>query len=176
MAATDLKVIIAGCGIGGLSAAIALELAGIDYTILEESPALDSDLKPGASATNVPTKTTHVGGAIQVAPTAIHFLSQLGIYDEMKEISKPVSGLSMNEHDMNYVGRIDLSTHRERQVSLLLFIVYLFCECSCAHARPQFRCCSCCTFLPERVAQRVHGELTSSFKQMNAIGMDITPK
>ncbi|KAF9334231.1 hypothetical protein BGZ91_010931 [Linnemannia elongata] len=114
MAATDLKVIIAGCGIGGLSAAIALELAGIDYTILEESPALDSDLKPGASATNVPTKTTHVGGAIQVAPTAIHFLSQLGIYDEMKEISKPVSGLSMNEHDMNYVGRIDLSTHRER--------------------------------------------------------------
>lgn len=114
MAATDLKVIIAGCGIGGLSAAIALELAGIDYTILEESPALDSDLKPGASATNVPTKTTHVGGAIQVAPTAIHFLSQLGIYDEMKEFSKPVSGLSMNEHDMNYVGRIDLSTHRER--------------------------------------------------------------
>ncbi|KAF9141797.1 hypothetical protein BGX30_004091 [Mortierella sp. GBA39] len=116
MTATDLKIIIAGCGIGGLSAAIALELAGIDYTILEESPALDSDLKPGASATNVPTKTTHVGGAIQVAPTAIHFLSQLGIYDEMKEISKPVSGLSMNEHDMNYVGRIDLSTHRERQV------------------------------------------------------------
>ncbi|KAF9155072.1 hypothetical protein BG015_011124 [Linnemannia schmuckeri] len=119
MAATDLKIIIAGCGIGGLSAAIALELAGIDYTILEESPALDSDLKSGASATNVPTKTTHVGGAIQVAPTAIHFLSQLGIYDEMKEISKPVSGLSMNEHDMNYVGRIDLSTHRERQVSPL---------------------------------------------------------
>ncbi|KAF8942566.1 hypothetical protein BGZ47_006344 [Haplosporangium gracile] len=116
MVATDLKIIIAGCGIGGLSAAIALELAGIDYTILEESPALDSDLKPGASATNIPTKTTHVGGAIQVAPTAIHFLSQLGIYDEMKEISKPVSGLSMNEHDMSYVGRIDLSTHRERQV------------------------------------------------------------
>ncbi|KAF9908333.1 hypothetical protein EC991_009885 [Linnemannia zychae] len=93
MASTDLTVVIAGCGIGGLSAAIALELAGIDYTILEESPALDSDLKPGDSATNVLTKTTHIGGAVQVAPTAIHFLSQLGIYDEMKEISKPVSGL-----------------------------------------------------------------------------------
>ncbi|KAF9084695.1 hypothetical protein BGX23_010315 [Mortierella sp. AD031] len=116
MSATDLKIVIAGCGIGGLSAAIALELAGFDYTILEESPALELDLKPGASATNAPTKTTHIGGAIQVAPTAIHFLNQLGIYEEMKEISKPVSGLSMNEHDMNYVGRIDLSTHRERQV------------------------------------------------------------
>ncbi|KAG0269108.1 hypothetical protein BGZ95_002194 [Linnemannia exigua] len=116
MASTDLKVVIAGCGIGGLSAAIALELAGIDYTILEESPALDSDLKPGDSATNVPAKTTHIGGAVQVAPTAIHFLSQLGIYDEFREISKPVSGLSMNEHDMNYIGRIDLATHRERQV------------------------------------------------------------
>ncbi|KAG0381063.1 hypothetical protein BGX24_000041 [Mortierella sp. AD032] len=116
MASTDLKVVIAGCGIGGLSAAIALELAGIDYTILEESPALDSDLKPGDSATNVPAKTTHIGGAVQVSPTAIHFLNQLGIYDEFREISKPVSGLSMNEHDMNYIGRIDLATHRERQV------------------------------------------------------------
>ncbi|KAG0293329.1 hypothetical protein BGZ96_002984 [Linnemannia gamsii] len=114
MTTTDLKIIIAGCGIGGLSAAIALELAGIDYTILEESPSLDLELQPGASATNAEAKTTHVGGAIQVAPTAIHFLNQLGIYDEMKEISKPVSGLSMNDHDMNYVGRIDLSTHRER--------------------------------------------------------------
>lgn len=116
MTTTDLKIIITGCGIGGLSAAIALELAGIDYTILEESPSLDLDLKPGASATNAQAKTTHIGGAIQVAPTAIHFLNQLGIYDEMKEISKPVSGVSMNDHDMNYVGRIDLSTHRERQV------------------------------------------------------------
>jgi 2-polyprenyl-6-methoxyphenol hydroxylase-like FAD-dependent oxidoreductase len=128
MASTDLKVIIAGCGIGGLSAAIALELAGIDYTILEESPALDSDLKSGDSATNVLTKTTHIGGAVQVAPTAIHFLSQLGIYDEMKEISKPVSGLSMNDRNLNYIGRIDLSTHRERQVHFL-FICLIACTC-----------------------------------------------
>jgi len=145
MTATDLKIVIAGCGIGGLSAAIALELAGIDYTILEEMPALDSDLKSGASATNALAKTVHIGGAVQVAPTAIHFLKQLGIYEEMKEISKPVSGLSMNEHDMNYVGRIDLSTHRERQVILLpsfvlhmhtpLFAVALMFLLQCLSAR-----------------------------------------
>ncbi|KAI1317648.1 hypothetical protein EDD11_008076 [Mortierella claussenii] len=112
MATTDLRIIIAGSGIAGLSTAIALELAGLDYTILEQSPV------PAANHTlldNQPVSSpVHTGGAIQVGPTALHFLHQLGIYEEIQKVSKPVSGLSMNEHDMNYVGRIDLSTYRER--------------------------------------------------------------
>ncbi|KAG0366977.1 hypothetical protein BGZ54_004598 [Gamsiella multidivaricata] len=110
MASTDLRIIIVGSGIAGLSAAIALELAGLDYTILaqEVDTGLASDT-PDAQTTNVP-----IGGAVQVGPTALHFLHQLGIYEEIQKISKPVSGFSMNEHDMNYVGRIDMSTHRER--------------------------------------------------------------
>ncbi|KAF8933083.1 hypothetical protein BGZ52_008639 [Haplosporangium bisporale] len=96
--ATDIKVIIAGAGLGGLSAAISLELAGIDYIVLE--PASDSK--------------GDIGGAVQVSPTAMHFLHQLGIYEEIQKISKPVSGYSMNEHDMNYVGRIDVSPFKER--------------------------------------------------------------
>ncbi|KAG0024418.1 hypothetical protein BGZ81_007721 [Podila clonocystis] len=98
--ATDIKVIIAGAGLGGLSAAIGLELAGIDYIVLEPASELKGDVI--------------VGGAIQVSPTAMHFLHQLGIYEEIQKISKPVSGYSMNEHDMNYVGRIDVSPFKER--------------------------------------------------------------
>ncbi|KAF9305107.1 hypothetical protein BGZ74_011379 [Mortierella antarctica] len=98
--ATDIKVIIAGAGLGGLSAAIGLELAGIDYIVLEPASEFKGDVL--------------VGGAVQVSPTAMHFLHQLGIYEEIQKISKPVSGYSMNEHDMNYVGRIDVSPFKER--------------------------------------------------------------
>ncbi|KAF9322124.1 hypothetical protein BG003_006970 [Podila horticola] len=98
--ATDIKVIIAGAGLGGLSAAIGLELAGIDYVVLEPASESKGDVL--------------VGGAVQVSPTAMHFLYQLGIYEEIQKISKPVSGYSMNEHDMNYVGRIDVSPFKER--------------------------------------------------------------
>ncbi|KAF9581017.1 hypothetical protein BGW38_002117 [Lunasporangiospora selenospora] len=102
MDTTELKVIIAGAGIGGLCAAISLELAGADYTVLEQSPADD------------PSTKDSYGGAVQVGPTALHFLRQLGIYEEIQHISKPVSGVSMNEHDMSYVGRIDLTGYKER--------------------------------------------------------------
>ncbi|CAO3569251.1 unnamed protein product [Mortierella alpina] len=115
MATADLKIIIAGSGIAGLSAAIGLELAGFDYTVLEQTPTREPSVDAG-TATELSTAAdmASLGGAVQVGPTALHFLNQLGIYDELQKISKPVSGLSMNEHDMNYVGRIDLSAYRER--------------------------------------------------------------
>ncbi|KAF9089798.1 hypothetical protein BGX27_002405 [Mortierella sp. AM989] len=111
MASTELKIIIAGSGIAGLSVAIALELAGLDYTILEQSSPSEYIIN---STFDTQSATKAIGGAVQVGPTALHFLQQLGIYEEIQKISKPVSGFSMNEHDMNYVGRIDLSTYRER--------------------------------------------------------------
>ncbi|KAK3812270.1 MAG: hypothetical protein J3Q66DRAFT_349921 [Benniella sp.] len=107
MASTDLRIIIAGSGIAGLSAAIALELAGLNYIVLEQEPA-SRDSPSNESVDMTP------GGAIQVGPTALHFLRQLGVYEEIQKFSKPVSGFSMNEHDMNYLGRIDMSNHRER--------------------------------------------------------------
>ncbi|KAG9321143.1 hypothetical protein KVV02_002421 [Mortierella alpina] len=115
MAAADLKIIIAGSGIAGLSAAIGLELAGFDYTVLEQTPTQEPSSDSGtATADSTAADTANLGGAVQVGPTALHFLNQLGIYDELQKISKPVSGLSMNEHDLSYVGRIDHAHHRER--------------------------------------------------------------
>ncbi|KAG0263656.1 hypothetical protein BG011_008371 [Mortierella polycephala] len=111
-AVADLKVIIVGSSIGGLAAAIGLELAGFDYTIIEQPPLHEPASKSDTDST--PSNAFYIGGAVQLAPTALHFLHQLGIYEEIQKISKPVSGFSMNEHDMNYVGRIDLAAHRER--------------------------------------------------------------
>ncbi|KAF9433947.1 hypothetical protein BGZ76_008785 [Entomortierella beljakovae] len=111
MTSKDLKIIITGAGIAGLSVAIALELAGFDYTILEQTPIQEHESDPNSE---LQTETNTIGGAVQVGPTALHFLRQLGVYEEIQKISKPVSGNSMNEHDMNFVGRIDMSTYRER--------------------------------------------------------------
>ncbi|KAF9422289.1 hypothetical protein BGZ94_008615, partial [Podila epigama] len=103
MSVTDIKVIIAGAGLGGLAAAIGLELAGIDYTVLEPEPEIFTN-----------ATSAGIGSAAQVSPTTMHFLHQLGIHEEIQKISKPVSGFSMNEHDMNYIGRIDVSPFKER--------------------------------------------------------------
>jgi len=122
MASTDLKIIIVGAGIAGLSAAIALELAGLEYTVIDESilPGKANDSFTNSESTEpvpapAPVSTNqNIGAAVLVGPTALHFLHQLGIYEDIQKISKPVSGFSMNEHDMNYVGRIDYSTYKER--------------------------------------------------------------
>ncbi|KAG0007449.1 hypothetical protein BGZ80_004643, partial [Entomortierella chlamydospora] len=64
------KIIIAGAGLGGLTLAILLEKASIDYEILERA----TTLKP-------------FGSAIALAPNLMPLLEQLGLYDGLKDIS-----------------------------------------------------------------------------------------
>ncbi|KAF9971832.1 hypothetical protein BGZ73_005125 [Actinomortierella ambigua] len=100
MATTNIKAIVVGAGISGVTVALGLELAGIDYVVLEQ--ASEKELKRAS------------GGATQLGPSAIHFLVQLGLEDELIRISKPLSGISMMAEDMSFVGRIDYSSFRER--------------------------------------------------------------
>ncbi|KAF9161296.1 hypothetical protein BGX21_002720 [Mortierella sp. AD011] len=67
---SNLKIITAGAGLGGLTLAIPLEKASIDYEILERA----TTLKPLGSATGL-------------APNVMPLLEQLGLLDELKEIS-----------------------------------------------------------------------------------------
>ncbi|ABG42164.1 monooxygenase, FAD-binding protein [Paraglaciecola sp. T6c] len=60
------KVIIAGGGIGGLSAALALNLQGFDVHVFEQSDALKE-----------------VGAGIQLSPNAMHALTALGLQDQI---------------------------------------------------------------------------------------------
>ncbi|KAF9999145.1 hypothetical protein BGZ80_006633, partial [Entomortierella chlamydospora] len=64
------KIIITGAGLGGLTLAILLEKASIDYEILERATVL----KPLGSATGL-------------APNVMPLLEQLGLLDELKKIS-----------------------------------------------------------------------------------------
>ncbi|KAF9542813.1 hypothetical protein EC957_001533 [Mortierella hygrophila] len=91
------KVLIVGAGVGGLMLALCLERAGIDYVLLERTQQLP-----------VP-KTT-----IQLGPNTLRAMEQLGLLDEVMQIAKPVSGLTLMKHNMTVSGRIDTLFFKER--------------------------------------------------------------
>ncbi|KAG0249225.1 hypothetical protein BGZ95_007626, partial [Linnemannia exigua] len=72
------KVLIVGAGVGGLMLALCLERAGIDYVLLERTHQLP-----------VPKVT------IQLAANTLRAIEQLGLLDEVMQIAKPVSMLTL---------------------------------------------------------------------------------
>jgi salicylate hydroxylase len=65
-----MKVIIAGGGIGGMAAAIALLSRGIEVEVYEQAPAL-----------------TEVGAGIQISPNGSRALDSLGVFGRLKKLS-----------------------------------------------------------------------------------------
>lgn len=65
-----MKVIIAGGGIGGMSAALALLQRGIEVEVHEQAPAL-----------------TEVGAGIQISPNGSRALDHLGVFGKLRELS-----------------------------------------------------------------------------------------
>lgn len=64
---TRLRCVVAGAGLGGMAAAIALRRAGHEVVVLEQAPALDT-----------------VGAGIQMAPNASRLLGAWGVVDEFR--------------------------------------------------------------------------------------------
>jgi salicylate hydroxylase len=65
-----MRVLIAGGGIGGMSAALALLRRGIDVEVYEQAPALKE-----------------VGAGIQISPNGNRALDSLGVFERLKELS-----------------------------------------------------------------------------------------
>ena len=65
-----MHILLAGGGIGGMAAALALLRSGIDVDLFEAAPAL-----------------TEVGAGIQLSPNGCRVLDELGVFDELKELS-----------------------------------------------------------------------------------------
>lgn len=64
---SDFRVVIAGASIAGLSLALALERAGVDFVVLEAHPAV----------------APQVGASIAVLPNGARVLDQLGCYADV---------------------------------------------------------------------------------------------
>ncbi len=75
------NVLIAGAGIGGLTAAIALHARGIDATVIERT-----DLRP-------------LGVGINLLPHAVRELHELGLGDELSRVAVAPAAISYYDTD-----------------------------------------------------------------------------
>ncbi|KAF8937107.1 hypothetical protein EDD21DRAFT_440422 [Dissophora ornata] len=111
-------VLIVGAGLGGLVLAILLEKAGIPYMVFERA-----------------VKVRPLGSAMHLNCNILPLFEQLGLYDQLKAISKQVWETKVLNHNMNVIGVIDslefversgypaLIVHRQELYELLLTLV-----------------------------------------------------
>ncbi|KAF9362516.1 hypothetical protein BGX34_005991 [Mortierella sp. NVP85] len=92
-AASQIKILIVGAGIAGLTLAILLERANIAYEILERHQ------------THTP-----LGSAICLIPSVQPLLQQLGLLDEIKRRSKPFGAMVFREENLEIIGTFSSKT------------------------------------------------------------------
>ncbi|KAF9584444.1 hypothetical protein BGW38_006438 [Lunasporangiospora selenospora] len=100
--APSCNVLIVGAGLAGITLAILLERANVQYSLLES-----------ASSEEI----TSAGGAIVLGPTIMPLLEQLGLLDRVRDISKPIKAMHIIQEDrdlLKRIGEFDLSDHRSR--------------------------------------------------------------
>ena len=83
---SELKVLVAGAGLGGLACAATLLKAGYDIEVYEQAPALGE-----------------VGAGIQLSANAMHVLNALGIGDRISAISVRPGAYVFRLHDTGEV-------------------------------------------------------------------------
>ncbi|KAG0249955.1 hypothetical protein BG011_008779 [Mortierella polycephala] len=98
------KVMIVGAGIGGLMLALLLEKAGIRYDVFERS----ATLKP-------------YGGGMTVGPNILPVFEQLGLYEEILNISLRGRTMDIYTEDMIMIGSFGSQDYRDLGYDGLLF-------------------------------------------------------
>ncbi|KAF9114618.1 hypothetical protein BGX27_010283 [Mortierella sp. AM989] len=90
------KILIAGAGIAGLTMAILLDRARIDYEIFERNDQIRSS-----------------GAATCLGFNVMPLMDQLGLLDELRSISKRVDGTTIFKEDMEVIREIRLRNNKE---------------------------------------------------------------
>ncbi|KAF9180417.1 hypothetical protein BGZ50_006245 [Haplosporangium sp. Z 11] len=93
----NLKVLICGGGIAGLTLAVLLERAGIDYEVFERA----KQVRP-------------LGSALGIGPSVMPMIEQLGLLDQFLTISKPNDFVSNFNEDLELTSRYAYTELPER--------------------------------------------------------------
>lgn len=115
---SDFRVVIAGASIAGLSLALALERAGVDFVVLEAHPCV----------------APQVGASIAVLPNGARVLDQLGCYADVAALV----GCSTNNFVIRDAagGKLihieNLEEHLVQRLVALLFPVFSHTHIRCA--------------------------------------------
>ncbi|KAI1317992.1 hypothetical protein EDD11_007375 [Mortierella claussenii] len=86
------SVTIAGGGIGGLTLAIMLQAADIDFVVLERSSALRT-----------------LGSTIALNACSLRLMEQLGLWPAIQKMSKPIGAFHLQYDDLSPIGTIDFT-------------------------------------------------------------------
>ncbi|KAG0231043.1 hypothetical protein BGX31_005655 [Mortierella sp. GBA43] len=98
-------VIIVGAGLGGLMLAILLEQINVPYHVFERA-----------------TKVKPLGSAMALGASILPVFEQLGLFEELKEISLPCPTAEMYNNKIKKLGTIDMTEHEK----LLGYNNYIF--------------------------------------------------
>lgn len=120
------KVIIAGAGLTGLTMAILLEKAGIEYLVLERSSEIQQTL----------------GGAIILSFNVMPLMEQFGVLEQIEAISFPIETTMIYKEDMEVIREINLRSNRK------MYVVSLFCKLHPCFFLLPGRCCHCSCLVP----------------------------
>jgi 2-polyprenyl-6-methoxyphenol hydroxylase-like FAD-dependent oxidoreductase len=86
------QAIVAGGGIGGVSAALALHRAGIDVTVFERAPAF-----------------TEVGAGMSLWPNATRVLASWGVLDQLLSLGEPFSQFNLLKPDGGRISIVSMT-------------------------------------------------------------------
>ena len=98
MAPSNFKVIIIGGGPVGLTAAHALDRAGIDFLLLEQRPHVVID----------------AGSNLVLMPIGLRAMSQLDLLDPLNAVSSPLGRIDRLDHDGRDIGDVQFFTQMEK--------------------------------------------------------------
>ncbi|MBN8920049.1 MAG: FAD-dependent monooxygenase, partial [Rhizobiales bacterium] len=105
---TDRTILIAGAGIGGLTAALALSRAGFQVVVFEAARHL-----------------SEIGAGIQLSPNAVHVLRELGIAERLApDIVAPTAVRVRSARSGRDIARIPLGTTAEARYGAPYWIVH----------------------------------------------------